>query len=476
MIGGGSSVNGMASNRGLPSDYEDWAARGAKGWDWDGVLPYFKKLETDHDFSGPLHGSDGPIHLRRFMPDTWPGFSRAVINAIDDSGWSNIEDQNAAFGDGYFPVAYANLDERRVSAAMGYLTREARARPNFTIQGETHVERLLFEGRKVVGVIARHKGARIEIRAREVIVSMGAIHSPALLMRSGIGPAADLSALGIDVVADRAGVGQHLMEHPGVNMGCFMKPDARLPETLRRQMFAGLRWSSKLEGCPAGDMYIIPTNKVAWHAIGARLGVIMVWVNKSFSTGEVRLKTADVDDHPIVDFDMVSDDRDMKRLVAGVKLVLKLQAHHEVQDVVEQVFPISYSDHARKLAVYSRWNAFQTWAGATAMDAVAPLRRWIIKNMIADGPSLQDLMDDDLVIEQWIRSTVLGHWHACSTNRMGAVDDPGAVTDPSGRVYGVEGLRVCDASIMPMVPCANTNIPTLMIGEKIAATILAETK
>ncbi|MGY9006141.1 MAG: GMC family oxidoreductase, partial [Alphaproteobacteria bacterium] len=203
VIGGGSSVNGMASNRGLPSDYEDWAARGAKGWDWDGVLPYFKKLETDHDYSGPLHGSDGPIHLRRFMPDTWPGFSRAVINAIDDSGWSNIEDQNAAFGDGYFPVAYANLDERRVSAAMGYLTREARARPNFTIQGETHVERLLFEGRKVVGVIARHKGARIEIRAREVIVSMGAIHSPALLMRSGIGPAADLSALGIDVVADR---------------------------------------------------------------------------------------------------------------------------------------------------------------------------------------------------------------------------------------------------------------------------------
>jgi 5-(hydroxymethyl)furfural/furfural oxidase len=476
VIGGGSSVNGMASNRGLPSDYEDWAARGAKGWDWDGVLPYFKKLETDHDYSGPLHGSDGPIHLRRFMPDTWPGFSRAVINAIDDSGWSNIEDQNAAFGDGYFPVAYANLDERRVSAAMGYLTREARARPNFTIQGETHVERLLFEGRKVVGVIARHKGARIEIRAREVIVSMGAIHSPALLMRSGIGPAADLSALGIDVVADRAGVGQHLMEHPGVNMGCFMKPDARLPESLRRQMFAGLRWSSKLEGCPAGDMYIIPTNKVAWHAIGARLGVIMVWVNKSFSTGEVRLKTADVDDHPIVDFDMVSDDRDMKRLVAGVKLVLKLQAHHEVQDVVEEVFPISYSDHARKLAVYSRWNAFQTWAGATAMDAVAPLRRWIIKNMIADGPSLQDLMDDDLVIEQWIRSTVLGHWHACSTNRMGAPDDPGAVTDPSGRVYGVEGLRVCDSSIMPMVPCANTNIPTLMIGEKIASAILAETK
>ena len=148
---------------------------------------------------------------------------------------------------------------------------------------------------------------------------MGALHSPALLMRSGIGPAAELSALGIDVVADRRGVGKHLMEHPGVNFGCYLKRDARLPAAMRRQMFAGLRWSSGLADCPAGDMYIIPTNKAAWHAVGHRLGLIMMWVNRSYSTGEVRLTSADPAAKPDVDFNMCSDWRDMDRLVMGVR-------------------------------------------------------------------------------------------------------------------------------------------------------------
>jgi 5-(hydroxymethyl)furfural/furfural oxidase len=302
---------------------------------------------------------------------------------------------------------------------------------------------------------------------------MGALHSPALLMRSGIGPAAELSALGIDVVADRRGVGKHLMEHPGVNFGCYLKHDARLPAGMRRQMFAGLRWSSGLAGCPAGDMYIIPTNKAAWHAVGHRLGLIMMWVNRSYSTGEVRLTSADPAARPDVDFNMCSDWRDMDRLIMGVRQMIRLQSHPAIQDTVEQIFPISYSDRARKYAVYSRSHALQTWIGGTLMDTAAPLRRAIIRNLIADGPSIDELADES-VLKAWIRSTVLGHWHATSTCRMGAADDPGAVTDAAARVYGVTGLRVCDASIMPMVPCANTNIPTIMVGEKVAATILAE--
>jgi 5-(hydroxymethyl)furfural/furfural oxidase len=154
-------------------------------------------------------------------------------------------------------------------------------------------------------------------------------------------------------------------------------------------------------------------------------------------------------------------------------MMIRLQAHPAIQDTVEQVFPISFSDRARKYAVYGRSHAMQTWIGGAVMDTAAPLRRLIVRNLIADGPTIDDLADES-VVKEWISSTVLGHWHATSTCRMGAPDDPGAVTDAAGRVYGLSGLRVCDASIMPMVPSANTNIPTIMVGEKISAAILAE--
>lgn len=474
VIGGGSSVNGMASNRGLPSDYDAWAAAGAAGWDWQGVLPFFRKLETDSDFDGPLHGQDGPIRLQRYQPERWPGFTRGVMMAIEDQGWCNIADQNARFEDGFFPVAYCHTDTMRMGAAWRYLTAEVRRRPNLKVIGETRMVRLVFDGNRCAGVHVRGPQGDRTIMAREVVVSAGAVHSPVLLMRSGIGPAYELRAHGIEVVADRRGVGRHLMEHPGVNFGCFLKPPARLPSGLRRQMFAGLRWSSGLEGCPPGDMYVIPTNKAQWHAIGARLGVIAMWVNRSFSTGEVKLTSPDPDAPPDIDFNMCSDERDMARLVKGVHLLARLAAHPAVRDSVEEIFPISFSERAHKLAMQSSWNVVQTWIGAHVMDASALARRAIIKALIADAPSVGDLVGDEHACRDWIRSAVLGHWHASCTCRMGRVDDPLAVTDASARVIGVEGLRVADASIMPSVPCANTNLPTIMIGEKVAATILNE--
>ncbi len=475
VIGGTSSINGMAALRGLPSDYDGWAERGAIGWDWQGVLPYFKRLEADRDFAGPLHNTTGPIHLQRYAPEQWPGFTRGVVAAIEHQGWHNIQDQNGVFSDGYAPVAHSHTDDRRMGAAWSYLTPEVRRRPNLTIVGETDVERVLFEGARAVGICARRGDEYFEVRAREVIVSSGALQSPALLLRSGIGPARELGALGISVVADRAGVGKHLMEHPGVNFGCFLKPGARLPRSIRRQMFVGLRWSSEFENCPPGDMYLIPSNKAQWHAIGERLGLLMLWVNRSFSTGEIKLTSPDRGSPLDIDFNMCSDPRDIERLVIGVRLMRRLQADKAVQDTVEQVFPVSYSDWARALAVHNRVNAAHTLIGATLMDSSATLRRWMIARLIADAPSIDDLADDDGACRDWIKTAVVGHWHASCTCRMGAADDVGAVTDPAARVYGVEGLRVCDASIMPSVPSANTNIPTIMIGEKVAATILANT-
>ena len=204
------------------------------------------------------------------------------------------------------------------------------------------------------------------------------------------------------------------------------------------------------------------------------MGLMQLWVNKSYSTGEVTLNPGDKFGEPNVDFNMCSDHRDMNRMIEGVKFMANLCDNDHFRDAVHAVFPVSYGDRARKVGLYTPWNMFQTWVGAQVMDVSSVARNWIIENIIADGPSIDDLLASDKIIENWIRDTVLGHWHASCTCRMGAENDPGAVTDPHGKVYGVEGLRICDASIMPMVPCANTNLTTIMVGEKIAATVLAE--
>ncbi len=475
VIGGTSAINGMCANRGLPSDFDSWRDAGAEGWGWDDVLPFFKKLEDDPEFEGPLHGVGGPIHMRRWHREKWPPFTTAVMKSIADAGFKEIGDQNGTGTEGTFPLVINNTEDgQRVSAARGYLTKEARARPNLSIWGETRVERLIFEGRRVVGVVATRAGQRHELRAREIVLSMGAIHSPVFLLRNGVGPARELRALGIDVVHDRAGVGKNLHEHPGVNLGVFMKRESRLPPTLRRQILGGLRYSSGVEGCPPGDMYINAHDRSAWHAIGKRIGLMMMWVNRSFSTGEIRLKSADPTAAPDIDFNMCSDPRDMRRLIDGVRLLIRLQAHPAVRACCEEIFPVSFSDKARALAIYSTWNDIQTKVGAALMEASPLTRKAIIKYMIADAPSFDELANDDSACAEWIRSAVLGHWHVSCTNRMGRIDDPMAVTDPRGRVIGLEGLRICDASIFPSVPCANTNVPTMMAGERMAALILEE--
>jgi 5-(hydroxymethyl)furfural/furfural oxidase len=175
VLGGGSSINAQLANRGAPSDYDEWEARGAEGWNWNAVLPYFKKVERDMDFDGPWHGKDGRIPVRRIFPDLWIGHAKAIAEAFDEAGFEYLQDQNAEFKDGYFPVTISNLYDRRVSAAIGYLDPETRLRDNLTISTLTHVKELLFEGTRCVGVKALVGGKETEFRAGEVIVSSGAI-------------------------------------------------------------------------------------------------------------------------------------------------------------------------------------------------------------------------------------------------------------------------------------------------------------
>jgi 5-(hydroxymethyl)furfural/furfural oxidase len=474
VMGGGSSINAQLANRGGPDDYNEWAELGAEGWGWDEVLPYFRKLETDLDFADPtIHGQDGPIPIRRVPEPQWTDFSRAAAKALEAGGFAKLDDQNGAFRDGWFPTSISNRDEHRVSAAMGYLTDAVRRRPNLEIVSEAQVEALLFEGRRAAGLRYRRGGRAEEVRAGEVIVSAGALHSPAILMRAGIGRAAHLREHGIDMLADRPGVGANLCEHPSLAVSAYLKRGARLMEMGRRHVHIGFRYSSGLPDCGAQDMYVSVTAKSAWHAVGVRLGSFLMWVNKSYSRGAVTLASSSAADEPVVNFEMLSDRRDLERLKDGVRRSVAIFAMPALAAVATSVFPTSYSERVRRIGTVNTKNRILTNILGTLLDSPEPLRRLFIKGFITEGLDMRTLLADEAAMEDWIRASVAGTWHPSCTCRMGSKDDPMAVTDPAGRVIGVENLRVVDASIFPCVPRANTNIPVLMTAEKVADAVKA---
>src|SRR5882762_637137 len=326
VLGGGSSINGQLANRGAPSDYDEWEARGAAGWNWNAVLPYFKKVERDLDFDGPWHGKEGRIPVRRIPPEHWTGHDKAVAKAFEAKGYKFLPDQNGEFVEGYFPVTHSNAEERRVSAAMGYLDAETRKRANLTISTDTQVKSLLFDGTRCVGVTAMVAGQEQEFRAREVILSSGAIHTPGHLMRAGIGPVGQLSELGIPVVAALPGVGQRLMDHPSIALSSFIRRGARMNRHTRRHIHLGLRYSSDLPGVPKGDMFVAVVSKSAWHAVGEQLASLLTFINRTYSeTGQVKLASRDWRAEPTVEFNLLSDKRDLDRLMTGFRKMAALQ-------------------------------------------------------------------------------------------------------------------------------------------------------
>ena len=469
VLGGGSSINGQLANRGAPTDYDEWEARGAAGWNWKDVLPYFRKVERDLDFDGPYHGKDGRIPVRRIPQAHWTAHSQAVAEACRLAGFAFLPDQNGEFVDGYFPVTHSNQDEQRVSAAMGYLDRETRKRANLTISTHTQVKEFLFDGTRCVGIKALVDGHEMEFRGREIVLSCGAIHSPAHLLRAGIGPVGQLKDLGIPVLMALEGVGQGLMDHPSISLSSFVRRGARMNEHTRRHIQLGLRYSSGLPGVPKGDMFVAVMSKSAWHAVGARIGSLLTFVNKTYSeTGQVKLASRDPKAEPIVEFNLLSDRRDLDRLMAGFRKMATLQMSAPVRAVTDKPFPASYSDRVRKVGVVNAKNKALTAIAAALMDGPAALRDYVIDNFVVEGFTFDQVMRDDDALEAFVRKSAIGVWHASCSCRMGRADDPMAVVDAQGRVKGVQGLRVVDASIFPVVPCANTNFPVLMTAEKIA--------
>ena len=340
IMGGGSSVMGMVAYRGTPDDYAEWEAHGAAGWGWNDVLPFYRKLERDLDFDGEMHGKDGPVPIRRTKPDDWAPLSKAVHSYAQERQIPFIADMNADFRDGYGAVPMSNWSDKRASAAICYLDAAVRARGNLTIINGAAATGFIFEGRRVVGVTVRIGGEAKEFRAREVVLSAGGVHSPAFLMRQGIGSAAHLREHGVEVRADLPGVGENLSNHAIVFVGLLQNKDARQAEALRPHPMSAFRYSSGLPGAPPADMYINVQCKTSWSPLGFQVANLAPTLLKPMARGRVSL--AGPDAPPCVEFNFTGHELDLKRFMQGFRRAVEILGHERVRAMSGVTFPVKF--------------------------------------------------------------------------------------------------------------------------------------
>ena len=409
-LGGSSTINGILAIRALPEDHDLW---GAPGWTWDDLLPCYRRLETDHDYGAdPWHGATGPLPIRRVAQSRWGAVDRALAEAALAQHYGWCDDHNAPDGTGVSPYAF-NGDPRtdqRVTTNDAYLE-PARSRPNLTILGDALVDQIRVVHQVAVGVRVRIDGVWTEVSGGEVVLSAGAVHTPAILLRSGIGPAGTIADLP---------VGRHLQDHPVCFSVIPLREDARPISPFDRHTNVCVRYSSHMGGAGRNDMMIVAMNT----APVAPVGLIGVWVGQCFSEGTLRLASLDPDVDPIIDENMLSDPRDLDRMRDGIRRLISL-------------------------------------TGSTTVDA------------ISSGPTIDRFGglpptsdSSDAEIDAWALRAAGDAQHICGTVRMGADDDPSGVVDPQCRVRGIGGLRVVDASIFPTVPRANTHLMVLAVAER----------
>jgi 5-(hydroxymethyl)furfural/furfural oxidase len=473
VIGGGSSVMGMVALRGIPDDYDEWDQLGAHGWAWKDVLPHFRKLENDFDFGGELHGRDGPTPIRRTPYEQWTPLARAARQFAEERQLPFVSDMNGDARDGYCALPMSNTPQKRGSAAICYLDAQTRRRENLTVVPHAMATSIVFDARRAVGIKAEVKGVEHEFRGHKIVFCGGAIQSPALLMRSGIGPATHLSALGIKVHVDLPGVGQNLQNHPVLFIGAHLRPNARQAAMPRTLQFSCFRVSSGLPGCPRTDLVINLQSKSSWNALGAQIANLGPVLWKPFSRGQVTLVSHHVRQAPLIEFNFVDDERDLARMKYGFRFVVDLLASESVRPLIGRPFPVRFTDRLRRLNQKTTANAWNSAIIARLLDLSPAISDFGLAQLTGDAVSLEQLAADDAQLTEHVRTNIAGTFHVSGTCRMGAADDPATVVDAGGRVRGVENLYVADASIMPTVPRANTNVPTLMIGEKLAAAIQA---
>lgn len=452
VMGGSSSVNAMVYTRGNRLDYENWVAQGNPSWSYEEVLPLFKRSENSECFgANDYHGVGGPLNVSYLRSPS--AINQAFLQACTEQGLPQTDDYNGASQLGCAPAQVTQKNGERCSAAKAYITPHL-ARPNLTVITQAHTQRIVLEGKRAVGAEFLKDGQTRQVKARrEVILSGGAYGSPQLLMLSGIGPAAHLQQLGISVVQDLPGVGQNLHDHVTAVL---------IYRTQRKESTFGFSWSGlvkivrsifewreKRSGIitsnvaesqgflfadktePSPDIQLaLCTGIVDDHTRKNHLGhgyTLHVTLMRPKSRGSVTLQSANAKDAPLIDPQFLSDPRDLATLVKGTQIGY---------DIMQSA-------------------AFAPYRGAM----LYPLER-----------------NNPAQIEQFLRDHADTEYHPCSTCKMGPASDAMAVVDASLRVYGIEKLRVVDASIMPQLVSGNTNAPTIMIAEKAADMIKAEAR
>ena len=466
-VGGSSNIQGMIAFRGQPADYDAWEAAGAKGWGWNGVLPYFRKLESDRDFAGDAHGREGPIPVRRIAASDWAPFAKAIGTAIERRGYPRIEDYNADFRDGSSALPMSNLPQQRVSASMGYLSASVRCRPNLRILANAMATRVLISAGRARSVeIRTPKGLEV-ISAAQIILCCGALYTPALLLRSGIGPPHPLQALGIGITHPLPAVGRHLQNHPKVELAVHLPRGSVQPRAQRGFGQSCLRFSSGRSG-GRHDLGIVVINKAAWHPLGRRIGALGIALYQPQSHGHVALESIDPQTPPRVSFNALSDPRDLERLVVGLRFACELLCDPAVIAVRNEVF-LPDGKAAARLNRRRLQTRIRASLIAAALD-ISAMRRTLLGRAIV---SVADLARDEAGLHAFVKEHAGISHHPCGTCRMGPPEDGESVVDEGGRVHGVDSLRVIDASVFPTIVSGNTHLPVIMVAEKMSDQIKA---
>jgi len=448
-IGGSSSINGMVFIRGHARDFDGWRQMGCDGWGYADVLPYYRRMENYSGGSDEFRATGGPVQVRR--PEADHPLSQAFIKAGKEAGYPTTDDICGHRQEGFGLFDRSTYKGERWSMARAYLD-PARTRPNLRVVTGARTDKLTIKDGRVTGVegVGADGKPFMYTAGREVVVSAGAVGSPQLLMQSGIGPADHLREIGIDVVADRPGVGANLNEHPDfvLKYRC-LQPVSLWPQTKPvGKVMAGLRWLLMRDGICATNHFEavgcirsragvdypdiqlcitpIAMDGLSWDPVPFHSFQIHVGLMRAHSRGTVRLRDADPVSPPKILVNYLSDPEDRRILRDGVR-------------------------HVRELVSMP---AFEPYTGEEIF------------------PGADIASDDDLDVV--LREQINTQWHLSGTARMGRIDDPNAVVDTAGRVIGFEGVRVIDASIMPQVTNGNTNAPTIMIAEKLSDAVLGK--
>jgi choline dehydrogenase len=416
VVGGSSAVNTCIALRGQPSDYDEWASLGLRDWGWGACLPAFKRLENDLDVKNEWHSQDGPTPIRRHPPSELTPWQARFLEACAGLGFPRCDDSNDPTGTGWGPHAMNKVGGERMSVARCYLDASVRSRDNLRILAHTLVRRVLVRDRRVTGIEVETHGRVHAIQSSRVVLCAGATATPGILLRSGIGPRGAVERLGVDMVMHLPAVGARLLDHPGAAI--FLRPRKGIQSLSDPLIQTVLRYASK--GGRPNDMILQPGSVLPLPFFSLPLVSVMCSVGKPRGHGTIEYVSPNPRIRPRIESRLLLHEEDRARAVDAMRLAVEVASSPSMRD--EATF---------------------FWPPARVLASDARLDRWV--GRICDSG-----------------------YHPCGTVPMGADDaaETDAATDGRGRVRGVSGLWVADASLMPTIPSANTNLTAIMMGER----------